>query len=372
LGLKATGSFWVNLGGGFGVQFKLPVSQKILTEVAKFDRFQGIWSAQQSIPAERLRRIREAAHVQSVASSCRLAGIRVSDAEVSGLLRGESVPLSDAGEILGYSHTLNRDLRGDGELLTGEQLQRLHAEMLGGGPSAAPSPWRERPLHREAFDADGRATGQMFVALPPRLVRDQTEKLTTWLEFELRTRERHPVLVIGAFVLCIFSIAPFERANGRLARVLCNLLLRRAGYGSVPYSSLETRMEELRGEYHAGISLSQTRLWTEDADLGPWLGFYLEMLGRHRQRVEAKMALEREVRDYPPLQRAILETVREHGSVDAALLLKATGANRNTLKDNLRRLVQRGVLEKTGQRRGTRYRMPVGDPIPATSASIDH
>ena len=89
------------------------------------------------------------------------------------------------------------------------------------------------------------------------------------------------------------------------------------------------------------------------------------MLDRHRESVEAKIALERQVQDYPPLQRAILETVREHGNVGAALLLKATGANRNTLKDNLRRRVQRGVVEKTGLRRGTRYRMSSGErPAP--------
>ena len=57
------------------------------------------------------------------------------------------------------------------------------------------------------------------------------------------------------------------------------------------------------------------------------------------------------------MQQAILQAVREHGNVDAGLLLKATGANRNTLKDNLRRLVTRGVLEKTGLKRGTRYRL---------------
>jgi Fic family protein len=38
--------------------------------------------------------------------------------------------------------------------------------------------------------------------------------------------------------------------------------------------------------------------------------------------------------------------------------MRATGANRNTLKDNLRRLVDRGNLERLGQRRGTRYRIP--------------
>ena len=47
--------------------------------------------------------------------------------------------------------------------------------------------------------------------------------------------------------------------------------------------------------------------------------------------------------------------------MDAGLLIQATGANRNTLKDNLRRLVERGVLEKTGQRRGTRYRLATPD-----------
>jgi Fic family protein len=346
----------------FGVDYKLPVSQEILTGVSKLDRFQGVWSAQQSFGAERLRRIRDAAHVQSVASSCRLAGIRVTDAEVAGLLQGESVPPSDAGDIVGYSRVLNRDLTGEGELLNGDRLRNLHAEMLGSCGPTTPSAWRTEPLYREAFDAEGRATGQVFASLPPRLVQSTTEKLTTWLEFELRSREQHPVLVIGAFVLGLFSIGPFDRANGRLARVLGNLLLRRAGYSAIPYASLETRMEELRAEYHAGISASQTRMWTEDAELRPWLDFFLKVLGRHRERVETKMALERQVQDYPPLQRAILEAVREHGSVDAALLIQATGANRNTLKDNLRRLVRSGVLEKTGQKRGTRYRMSAGEP----------
>jgi Fic family protein len=153
-----------------------------------------------------------------------------------------------------------------------------------------------------------------------------------------------------------------------MARLLAGQLLGRAGYGTIPYASLEREIEEHREDYHAAVSRSQTRLWTMDANLEPWLNFFLKMLGRHRERVETKIDLERDVQDYPPLQRAILETVREHGSVDAALLIRATGSNRNTLKDNLRRLVHRGVLEKTGQRRGTRYRMATGDFRPAPTA----
>ena len=97
------------------MHLKLPVSQEILTEVAKFDRFQGLWSAQQSISAERQRRIREAAVVQSVAASCRLAGIHVTNAEVVALFQGGAVPPSEANEILGYAGAMDRDLTAKGQ-----------------------------------------------------------------------------------------------------------------------------------------------------------------------------------------------------------------------------------------------------------------
>jgi len=339
------------------VQFQIPVSPEILAEVTKLDRFQGAWCSQQSISAERMRAIRKSAFAQSVGASCRLAGVHVTDAQVAALLGGESLDLPDAKDVLGYARALGEDLPAEGELLSGDTLRALHAEMLGGEGPRALSPWREMPLHHEAFDASGHSTGQVFPTLPPRFVERKTEELTTWLELELHSREQHPVLVIGVFLLALLTISPFEQANGRLTRLLGSLLLRRAGYGSIPFASLESLMEETREEGCAGISGSQTHLWTEEIDLEPWLGYFLQVLGRHRDLVEIEMVRERQVRDFPPLQRAIMEAVHEHGSVNAALLLQATGANRNTLKDNLRRMVQGGVLEKIGQRRATRYRM---------------
>jgi Fic family protein len=77
--------------------------------------------------------------------------------------------------------------------------------------------------------------------------------------------------------------------------------------------------------------------------------------------METKIAVERGSSSMTPLQRSIVDTVREHGIVDAGLLLQATGANRNTLKDNVRRLVTKGLLEKTGERRATKYRLASHD-----------
>jgi len=347
---------------------EIPVDQRILTAVTRLDRFRGTWSADPGIPADRLGRIAEAARIQSVASSMRLAGIRLSDAEVAGLLQEPVVPTAESGEVRGYAEALTCALPVSGQLLSAAHLRKLHAVIAGrGSVDVEPSPWRHKPLYREVFDAQGRATGQIFGTLPPHLIADAVEDQLTWLEFELRAGERHPVLVVGAFVLGLLATSPFENCNGRLARLLLPRLLERVGYTYIPYASVEREIEELREPYHEAYARAQMGFWKGQADLQPWLEVLLEALTRHRKRVEAKVELEKGALDYPPLQRQILDTVREHGSVDAGLLLRATGANRNTLKDNLRRLVDRGALEKTGQRRGTRYRLAVLEPIRSVS-----
>ncbi len=345
------------------MQINLSITPEILKCVSDLDRFQGRLSARPAAAAERLQRIEEAARIRSVAASCRLAGIRVSDVDVAALLRGEDQALPDAPAIQGYAAAMTTPLGSPGRLLTGDDVRSLHARGLG---RSAPSGWRTHAHHREEFDADGRATGRILPTLPPRMVEGKTDELITWLELELRSREQHPVLVVGAFFNSFMAVSPFAIGNGRVARLLAGHLLERIGYRAIRYASLESEIEGLRESYYAAMDLAQTRIWTADADVAPWLSFFLEVLDRHRQRVETKLELERAVEAYPPLQQAILAAVREHGSVDAGLLIKATGANRNTLKDNLRKLVERGILERTGQRRGTRYRLGTGAPVNST------
>jgi Fic family protein len=345
------------------IDFRIPVTQEILATISRIDRFQGEWSSGTPLSAERLASLKKASMIQSIASSCRLTGIHVSENDVAGLLQDGSSALPDADAVHGYAAAMNESFAESAKLLSAAHLERINALILGhSGGGESQSLWRTEPLHREAFDAHGRVmSGWVFPTLPPHLIKEKTEDLLTWIEFELRQGERHPALVIAAFVLAFLAISPFARANGRTARVMMGLLLQRAGYTYIPYASLESRIEGSREAYLEALMQARARLWSGDADIEPWLLFFLKMMDSHRERLETKLALERQAQTFPPLQREILETVREHGSVDAALLLRATGANRNTLKDNLRRMVNRGVLEKTGQRRGTRYQLAVFD-----------
>jgi len=349
------------------IQFEIPVSQSTLSIVSRIDRFRGDWSANPGVPSERLERMRQAARIQSIGASCRLSGIHISDHEVAGVLRMESVPLPDTRAVIGYEDAINFDLEGPG-LLDMATLQRLNATVLAvgkEGPGENPSEeccWRRQPSHCETFDANGQATGRVIPILPPRMIEETLEELLTWFELEMREGKRHPLPVIATFVLGLLAICPFEFGNGRTIRALTGHLLLRAGYSYAPYASLESQMEDLRQVYYSAFDQSQSGIWTGAADFSPWLDYFMELLDRHRSRVEAKVNLERESSELSPLQQSILDTVREHGTVDAGLLLKATGANRNTLKDNVRRLVTRGVLEKTGERRTTRYRLASQHP----------
>ena len=349
------------------IQFEIPVSQTTLSIVSRIDRFRGDWSANPGVSPERLERMREAARIQSIGASCRLSGIHVSDHHVAGVLRNESVPLPDTRAIVGYQDAIDLDLEEPGLLDTGKLL-RLNATVLAlgregqGDIGGEECRWRRQPSHCEIFDENGQAIGRVIPILPPRLIEENLEELVTWFELEMREGQRHPLPVIATFVLGLLAICPFESGNGRTIRALTSHLLLRAGYSYAPYASLESQMEDLRQAYYSAFDQSQSGIWSGESDFSPWLDYFMELLDRHRSRVEAKVSLERDASELSPLQQSILDTVREHGTVDAGLLLKATGANRNTLKDNVRRLVTQGVLEKTGERRTTRYRLASQHP----------
>ena len=64
------------------------------------------------------------------------------------------------------------------------------------------------------------ALGRVLQTLPPRLLHDKVEDLVSWLELELRSGQQHPLVVIGAFFVYFTAISPFEKGNGRTARVV--------------------------------------------------------------------------------------------------------------------------------------------------------
>ncbi|MBD3868238.1 MAG: Fic family protein [Acidobacteria bacterium] len=341
------------------MNFQIDVDQNILKMVAHLDHFRGVWSGGAGIPASRRARLREEARVQSTLTACSMGGVAVTEAEIRNGGSGDAEVSRKHKEVVGFLNALKRAHNDSAAMVTTRTLRDCHATILGrGDDSFLPSDWRTTPYDREAFDSGGSAMGRVFTTLPPHAVPESMEDLVTWLELELHGRENHPLLVIGAVSLALTAASPFSKGNGRLVWVMIARLMERAGYAYVPYAGLLTGERRERTAYYEALDRSQNRIWSGDADLRPWLTFFLDTLVGHADRVRFIAETEHSSTSYSPLQRKIVETVKKLGSAEAGLLMRATGANRNTLKDNLRRLVDQGNLERLGKRRGTRYRIP--------------
>jgi Fic family protein len=208
----------------------------------------------------------------------------------------------------------------------------------------------------EAVDADGRSLGVVFAtATPfdtPRLMAD----LVGWVRDQRESGALHPLLAIAIFVVVFLEIHPFQDGNGRLSRVLTTLLLLQAGYAYVPYSSLESVIEQSKEGYHLALRRTQGTIRTATPDWNPWVEFFLWALQQQKRVLERKITHEHIILGaLPALSVAILELARERGRVTIGEVVRMTGHSRNTVKDHLGALTRSGHLTLQGAGRGAWY-----------------
>ena len=184
-------------------------------------------------------------------------------------------------------------------------------------------------------------------------------ELVAWLKEAQELKRLHPLLVIAIFTVVFLEIHPFQDGNGRLSRVLTTLLLLKAGYAYVPYSSLEGVIENSKKGYYLALRQTQGTLRSTAPNWQPWLIFFLRALQQQERRLAAKVQRERVViSTLPKLAIQIIDCIRQHGRVTMADMVRVTGASRNTLKDHFRSLVEKQHLIRHGSGKGSWYALP--------------
>jgi Fic family protein len=340
----------------------LRITPEILSLIAEIDEFKGAWRAIGRIAPERLSGLRRVATIESIGSSTRIEGARLSDREVEALLaniRIGSLTTRDEQEVAGYAEVMETIFGAwDAIALTENHTRQLHRDLLVHSTKDERHRGAYKTLtnHVEAFDESGRSLGVVFETATPFDTPRRRAELVDWVAEKGKDRSLHPLLVIGVFVVVFLEIHPFQDGNGRLSRILTTLLLLRAGYAYVPYSSLESVIEQSKEGYYLSLRRTQGTIRTDAPDWNPWLEFFLRALQSQKQRLEKKMERERiMLAALPELSVLILELAREHGRVTMAEAVRVSGASRNTIKEHLRALVEQGDLTLHGAGRGAWY-----------------
>lgn len=340
----------------------LQVTLECLSLIAELDEFKGAWRALGKLTPDRLNALRKVATIESIGSSTRIEGSRLSDQEVARLLSNieiKNFDTRDAQEVAGYADAMNTVFNhADAITLTENHIRQLHRDLLAysSKDERHRGNYKTSPNHVTAFAAGGNEMGLVFETATPFATPLLMTELVAWTNVALQARELHPLLVIAVFVVVFLEIHPFQDGNGRLSRILTTLLLLKSGYNHVPYSSLESVIEQSKQAYYLALRKTQSTIRSETPDWQPWLIYFLRALQRQKQALQTK--LEREqilLTKLPGLSLQILELVSEHGRLSVKQIVEMTGANRNTIKKHLQSLVANHQLSQHGKGKGTWY-----------------
>lgn len=344
------------------IQTEFTPTHEILNLISEIDEFKGKWKVLQNLSPERLSALRHVATIESVGSSTRIEGVKLTDREVETLLsnlKQYSFKSRDEEEVAGYAEAMELIFESWQEIpLTENHLKQLHSVLLKFSSKDLSHRGEYKKLSNNvvAFDAEGREIGVVFETASPFETPLVMQKLIEWMNQTAENKAIHPLLIIAVFTVSFLAIHPFQDGNGRLSRILTTLLLLRFGYEYVPYISLESIIEDNKDLYYKALRQTQKTLREEQTDWEKWSLFFLKCLKKQKDKLSAKLEREKIIsQNLPKVSSEILGLLKDHDRLTIAELEVLTKVNRNTLKVRLRELVRDNFIEQRGKARSTWY-----------------
>lgn len=200
----------------------LNITPEMLRLIAQIDEFKGAWKALGTLAPERLTALRRVATIESVGSSTRIEGSKLSDRQVESLLANLSIhtfTTRDEQEVAGYAETMEQFFQAWQHItLTENHIRQLHRDLLrhSDKDERHRGQYKHAPNSVAAFDAHGRQIGIVFETASPFDTPRLMQELVAWTNTAFDARELHPLLIIGMFAVCFLAIHPFQDGNGRL------------------------------------------------------------------------------------------------------------------------------------------------------------
>jgi len=184
-------------------------------------------------------------------------------------------------------------------------------------------------------------------------------ELVEWTRSVLEKNRFHPLLIIANFIVEFLKIHPFEDGNGRLSRVLTNLLLLRSGYPFIQYVSHKQIVERRKDEYYLALRTSQETFNTAKENGGdtiaPWLNFFTSVVKEQATKAIALVDGQNAEEHLSPKQLEVWNYIGGVSETGPSIIVNATGIALGTVRQALERLLSLGKVKRFGRGRGTRY-----------------
>lgn len=338
------------------------IPQTIWAVINKIDMLNGQWIGGAKLNPQALGRLKRSVLITSAGASTRIEGARLSDEDVDKLIRGlliQKFANRDKQEVRGYYELLENIFDSWRHIpFTESTIKHLHKELLkyASKDEGHRGEYKKGENRVEMYNETGKSIGVIFDTVPAYLTPKRTQELVEWTRVTLGAKEHHPLAVIGNFLVEFLAIHPFSDGNGRLSRILTNLLMLQAGYAYVPYVSHEKLVENSKADYYLALRKSQKTFGTENEDIGLWLGYFLTV--SHTQAKQAIELLSKEniEKILSPKQLAVWQYLEKVSEATPGEIARATGVARPTVSQAVDVLLRLKRIERIGQGRTTRYK----------------
>lgn len=338
------------------------LSPAIWLLINKVDGLKGQWVGGATLNPQALCRLKRSVLITSTGASTRIEGVKLSDDDVEKFIRGlvlQKFSDRDKQEVQGYYELLENVFESWKHIpFTESTIKHLHKELLKYVTKDARhrGEYKKTENSVEMFDEKGASLGVIFETTPAYLAPKQMQELIEWTSDALIRKEHHPLVIIGNFLVEFLAIHPFQDGNGRLSRIVTNLLLLKSGYVYTPYVSHEKLIEESKSDYYIALRKSQKKLTETSGDINEWLEFFLEMCLEQAKQAIDLLSKENLDKLLSPKQLLIWKYIEQTIEVTPREITKETGVARPTVSQALDVLLRLKKIERIGQGRTTRYR----------------
>ncbi|MBI4708928.1 MAG: Fic family protein [Candidatus Portnoybacteria bacterium] len=335
---------------------------EIWSKIARIDELKGQWIAGAQLSPQVLGRLKRSVLITSTGASTRIEGARLSDEDVEKLMRGIDIQRftdRDKQEVKGYYELLENMFNSWKSLKFNEStIKHFHKELLKYVKKDEDhrGDYKKRENQVQMINAAGESIGILFDTTPAYLSPKQMQELIEWTGEVIAEKKYHPLLIVASFLVEFLQIHPFQDGNGRLSRVLTNLLLLKGGYLYMPYVSHEKIIEDNKPEYYLALRQSQKTSLSENKTIIPWLEFFLTIFLKQSEMAIDLLSKENIERLLTQKQLAVWGYLQKVESSAPREISEQTKVAYPTVRQAIDKLMRLKKVERLGQGRSTYYR----------------
>lgn len=338
------------------------IPSEIWLKINQIESLNGQWISGAKLDPQVLGRLKRSVLITSTGASTRIEGAKLSDEDIEKMMRGLFVQKftdRDVQEVKGYYELLNNVFDSWKHIKFNEStIKHFHKELLKyvEKDEKHRGEYKKQENKVHMINEAGESVGVLFDTTPAYLTAKEIQELVEWTIDTLENKKYHPLLIIGNFLVEFLNIHPFLDGNGRISRVLTNLLLLKNGYEYMPYVSHEKLVEDNKPEYYIALRRSQKTIKKQIEDVVPWLNFFLDILLKQSKQAVELLSRENIEKLLSPKQLAVWRYLITVSEASPAEISEHAKVARPTINQALDRLLRLKKIERIGLGRTTRYK----------------